>query len=107
MKTAKATNKVEGRTENVLGKDLRVGDVVVRGGFEWVIDATIDLTQICENAAWHLATAIDALVASGLSRQDAEAFAGFAFREHAKVGDGKPEDFIDDAQYERLTLAKG
>jgi hypothetical protein len=73
----------------------------------WIIDATIDLTQICENAAWHLATAIDALVASGLSRQDAEAFAGFAFREHAKVGDGKPEDFIDDAQYERLTLAKG
>ena len=26
------------KTENVLGKDLRVGDVVIRGGYEWVID---------------------------------------------------------------------
>lgn len=26
------------KTENVMGKDLRVGDVVVRGGYEWVID---------------------------------------------------------------------
>ena len=26
------------KTENVMGKDLRVGDVVLRGGYEWVID---------------------------------------------------------------------
>ena len=26
------------KTELVLGKDLKVGDVVVRGGYEWVID---------------------------------------------------------------------
>jgi len=26
------------KSENVLGKDLRVGDVVIRGGYEWVID---------------------------------------------------------------------
>ena len=26
------------KTENVMGKDLRVNDVVVRGGYEWVID---------------------------------------------------------------------
>jgi hypothetical protein len=26
------------KTENVLGKDLRVNDVVIRGGYEWVID---------------------------------------------------------------------
>jgi len=32
MKTAKR------KTEDVLGKDLRVGEVVMRGGFEWVID---------------------------------------------------------------------
>ena len=32
MKTTKR------KTEPVLGKDLRVGDVVVRGGYEWQID---------------------------------------------------------------------
>ena len=32
MKTAKRT------TELVLGKDLKAGDVVVRGGYEWQID---------------------------------------------------------------------
>ena len=29
------------KTENVLGKDLRVNDVVVRGGYEWVIDKVV------------------------------------------------------------------
>jgi len=32
MKTARR------RTENVMGKDLKVGDVVLRDGWEWVID---------------------------------------------------------------------
>jgi hypothetical protein len=26
------------KTENVIGKDLQVNDVVIRGGYKWVID---------------------------------------------------------------------
>ena len=49
MKTAKR------RTENVLGKDLRVGDVVVRGGYEWVIDRIMfepDFPRYCCTCHW-------------------------------------------------------
>ena len=43
------------KTETVLGKDLRVGDVVVRGGFEWVIDRITfepDFPRYCCTCHW-------------------------------------------------------
>ena len=43
------------KTETVLGKDLRVGDVVVRGGYEWVIDRIAfepDFPRHCCTCHW-------------------------------------------------------
>jgi hypothetical protein len=43
------------KTENVMGKDLRVGDVVVRGGYEWVVDRVAfepDFPRYCCTCHW-------------------------------------------------------
>ena len=66
----------------------------------------IDLTGICEKSQWHLGTAIDRLMAAGLDRADADAFAAFQFAMYAVemggVCDGKPEDKLTAEQWERL-----
>jgi hypothetical protein len=43
------------KTENVMGKDLRVNDVVIRGGYEWVIDRIAfepDFPRYCCTCHW-------------------------------------------------------
>ena len=43
------------KTENVMGKRLRVGDVVLRGGYEWVIDRIAfepDFPRYCCTCHW-------------------------------------------------------
>jgi hypothetical protein len=70
----------------------------------WMIDGKIDLTAIFEREDWHLASCISALTDAGLSREDAEAFADFAFNDFAKVRDRDPEDCVTDTQYDRLTV---
>ena len=62
----------------------------------------IKLTTICEESNWHLATVIDRLYDAGLLRKDAEAFAAFAFADHAEVRDQDPEDVVTDEQWEQL-----
>ncbi|MBK7406409.1 MAG: hypothetical protein IPJ41_17855 [Phycisphaerales bacterium] len=73
---------------------------------EWKIDGTVNLTAICLESEWHLATAIDGLIAAGLSREDAGAFANFAFADDASARGGciygKPEDYLTDEQWDRL-----
>ena len=68
----------------------------------WVIDTTIFLEEICETANWHLATVICALVAKGLTREDAEAFAEFAFDD--KATGGTTDNLVNDEQWDRLEL---
>ena len=75
---------------------------------QWVADGTVNITAVCEMAEWHLATAIDALAAKGLTRPDAEAFADLAFTDHATECGGrtdhKAEDAVTDAQWDRLSV---
>lgn len=71
----------------------------------WIIDGTINLTAICTAADWNSASIIDGLVAAGLTRSDAEAFADFACADHATRSDRTPEECVSDEQYERITLA--
>ena len=64
---------------------------------------TINLTVTCERADWHLATTIADLQALELSREDAEAFANFAFADES-TGGPAAEESITDAQWDRLKL---
>lgn len=74
----------------------------------YLIDGEIDLAAICEEAGWHHATCMDKLQEKGLSRQDAEAFAEFAFAERANtmggVTDVEPEECVTVEQWNRLTV---
>jgi len=63
----------------------------------------INLTETCKAAEWHLATTIDKLLAANLSRDDAEAFAAFAFAEQGQCG--YPEQEVTDEQWDRLELS--
>ena len=65
----------------------------------------INLTQICIACKWHLATTQAMLVDHGLSRRDAQAFAAFAFADHAEVGDN-PDDLLTDDQNDRLAFVR-
>ena len=62
----------------------------------------INLTETCKAAEWHLATTIDKLLAANLPRDDAEAFAAFAF---AEQGGGDAEQEVTDEQWDRLELS--
>ena len=53
-----------------------------------ILDAWIDLAGICDDAGWHSASAIDALVELGIDKRDAEAYVDFVFAERAAVTDG-------------------
>lgn len=68
----------------------------------WKIDGKVDLTKACTDAHWHLATAIETLIAQGIERADAEAFAAFIFNEAATVSACRSEDLVTDEQWERL-----
>ena len=72
----------------------------------WTIDGSISLTKVCKDADWHLQTTIDSLIGLGLTREDATAFANFAFIEDSTARGGradcKAEDCLSDAQWDRL-----
>ncbi|MBU1249471.1 MAG: hypothetical protein KKB70_12275 [Proteobacteria bacterium] len=70
----------------------------------YFLDGKIDLDQICKDADWHLATAVDRLKELGFSRAEAEAFAEFAFNEHAQVTDLASEDLVTDEQWARISF---
>lgn len=65
----------------------------------------VELTALCERAEWHLATVIDALQAAGLDRDEAEAYAQFAFADRAQVPGDWAEEYLSDAQWNRLGAA--
>lgn len=70
----------------------------------WMIDGSIDLLQTCVDSEWHLATAVGSLMERGLSRDDAQAFADFAFADVSL--DEAPEDQVTDEQYDRITAGE-
>jgi len=72
---------------------------------EWYVD-NIPLEAICERAEWHLASVEQALVAEGLSVEDARDFAVFVFCDHAVIQDNDPEDYVTPAQYKRLSVRR-
>ena len=72
------------------------------------LDNTIDLEQIIEKSGYHHATAVDALIETGVTRDDAEAFVTYAFDEHACLNGGDPsiyptEESLTDAQWNRIS----
>lgn len=74
----------------------------------WILDNKINLDKICEDAGWHLASSIQALVDKGIDRRDADCFINFTFNEDAIMRGGKvdtvsSDDYLDDDQIERLT----
>ena len=75
---------------------------------KWILDGTIDLTEICENSEAHHLTIIEALEARGLDRKEAQDFASFIGNEYCVerggVVDCKSEDYLTDEQWERLSV---
>lgn len=71
----------------------------------WLIDHAVKLSTICEGIGWNRLAVKDYLqIEEGMSPADAEAYTAFAFCEHAKVRDCKPEDYLTDEQWERLSI---
>ena len=75
---------------------------------KYVIDNMIQAESLAEKANWKLSETIEALMAEGLSRSDAEDFASFLFTTHAIENGGradqKPEDCVSEQQWSRLSL---
>lgn len=73
----------------------------------WKIDGSINLTKICEAANWHHASCIDGLIAAGLSRDDATAFARFAGNDYCAARGGRvdcpAQDELSESQWDRLS----
>jgi len=69
---------------------------------DWLIDGCVNLTALCENERWHLASVIGRLLDIGLERRDAEAFASLAFADAAVAGDW-PDELVTPEQRARLT----
>ena len=74
------------------------------GDGHWFIDGHIDLTGVCENEDWHLASVERALVELGISKRDAEAFTDFAFHVSAAVTDDPAELSVE--QFQRLSISE-
>lgn len=60
----------------------------------------IQLTETCYEHDWHRASVVDALIAQGLSRDDAESYTAFAFADRG--GEPEAEQHLTDAQLEAL-----
>lgn len=77
---------------------------MVRTG--WMADG-ISLDDICEDANWHLASAIRAARTAGFNDADAPAFVAFAFNEAAIHNGGttdcESQSLLSDDQFRRLT----
>jgi hypothetical protein len=68
----------------------------------WILDTTIDLTQICEDAAWIFATVVADLIALGITAGDADAFAYHVFSVHANGPGYDPARKLTEDQWDRL-----
>ena len=51
----------------------------------WILDGWIDVTGVCEDEGWHLASVIRTLKDLDVDHRDAEAYADFVFHEKAVV----------------------
>ena len=58
----------------------------------------VDITRLCEDAEWHLATAYDAAKAAGLD----EAFVDFVFSDKAENDDVDAGELVTDEQWDAL-----
>jgi hypothetical protein len=77
---------------------------------QWLIDGRINLSAICADASWHRGTILDSLRGYGLPPDDAEAYTAFACAEyateHGGTADMRPQEYLSDSQWERLSLNK-
>jgi hypothetical protein len=66
------------------------------------VDGWLDVTGVCEDEGWHLASAEHTLMDLGLTRRDAETFAALAFHFAAVIRDAGPPELIPE-QIKRLS----
>lgn len=70
----------------------------------WVVDGTIELSEICTAARWRGAACIAALQSAGLSFADAELYTRFAFGTEAAYARSVGEESLTEAEYARLSV---
>lgn len=68
----------------------------------WILDDTIDLTQICEDANWVLAVVVEALVGLHIDPPDIDAFTHHVFAIHANGPGFDPARKLTEEQWDRL-----
>ena len=73
----------------------------------WIIDGSINLTDICSQSGWHLSTAVRNLTQKGIPYREAECFVAFAFNNSAFVNDGEESrEYLLPGQWRRLSKKK-
>lgn len=64
----------------------------------------VNLTEICRQTGWQMGLAIDALMElTGLGNYEVRHFIEFVFEDEAEIRDGVPEDYVTDAEYDRMS----
>lgn len=71
---------------------------------QWIVDGIIPLTQLCTTAKWKFKDCITALIAEGLSTEDAVIFARFAFGTDAVYQRAVSDEFLTIENYKRLSI---
>jgi len=70
----------------------------------WMIDETIDLTEICENNFWVLEDVLAELAAAGVTPADEAAdMASYVFIIHANGPGYWPKGRLTESEWDRLT----
>jgi hypothetical protein len=71
---------------------------------DWILDGVTNLTSIMERHKWQRYESRDAMIADGLTRDDAEMLTDFLIATEAGVRDVEPSDVLDDAMWHRLSV---
>jgi len=72
---------------------------------QWLIDGTVHLTEICTAQKWKWRNCITALIAAGLTPDDANAYAAFAFSSDPMYQRSVSQESLTTAQYARIRVA--
>lgn len=72
---------------------------------QWIVDGTVHISTICQQARWRWRDCVAALVAAGLSDEDAVTYAGFCFGEDLVYQRAVNDEALDPEYYARLSVA--
>lgn len=72
---------------------------------QWIVDGSIHLTSICTAARWKWKDCVTALVAAGLTPEDAQLYAGFAFGMDPMYQRNIADESLEPGEYARLSIA--